>query len=175
MVEALTLQRLNDADDAGFVALLAGIYEHSPWVAERAASRRPFATLAQLKRSLVEAVTEAPREERLALLRAHPELAGKAMVAKALTAESSHEQGKAGLTACTPDEYATLQRLNAAYNEKFGFPFMIFVRGHTKEGIFFYLDRWQQTDPSTDEELHNAMTQVWGITRSRVQRKVSGS
>jgi len=135
MVEALTLQRLNDADDAGFVALLAGIYEHSPWVAERAASRRPFATLAQLKRSLVEAVTEAPREERLALLRAHPELAGKAMVAKALTAESSHEQGKAGLTACTPDEYATLQRLNAAYNEKFGFPFMLAVRGPRGDGL----------------------------------------
>ena len=135
MAEALTLQRLNDADDAGFVALLAGIYEHSPWVAERAASRRPFATLAQLKRSLVEAVTEAPREDRLALLRAHPELAGKAMVAKALTAESSHEQGKAGLTACTPDEYATLQRLNAAYNEKFGFPFMLAVRGPRGDGL----------------------------------------
>ena len=135
MAEPLTLERLNAADDAGFVALLDGIYEHSPWVAERAASRRPFATLAQLKRALVETLAEASRDERLALLRAHPELAGKAMIAKALTAESTHEQGKAGLTQCTAEEFATLQRLNAAYNEKFGFPFMLAVRGPRGDGL----------------------------------------
>jgi N-carbamoyl-L-amino-acid hydrolase len=135
MAEPLTLERLNAADDAGFVALLDGIYEHSPWVAERTAARRPFATLAQLKRALVETVSRASRDERLALLRAHPELAGKAMVAKALTAESTHEQGKAGLTQCTAEEFATLQRLNAAYNEKFGFPFMLAVRGPRGDGL----------------------------------------
>ena len=131
----MTLQRLNAADAAGFVALLDGIYEHSPWVAERAAPRRPFATLAQLKRALVETLAEASRDERLALLRAHPELAGKAMIAKSLTAESTHEQGKAGLTQCTAEEFATLQRLNAAYNEKFGFPFMLAVRGPRGDGL----------------------------------------
>ena len=115
--ELLTLERLNAADDAGVVALLDGIYERSPWVGERTAPRRPFATLAQLKRALVETVREASRDERLALLRAHPELAGKAMIARSLTAESTHEQGKAGLTQCTAEEFATLQRLNAATNE----------------------------------------------------------
>src|SRR6185295_17521239 len=135
MAEPLTLERLNAADDAGVAALLDGIYEHSPWIAERTAARRPFATLAQLKRALVETVREASRDERLALLRAHPELAGKAMVAKTMTAESTHEQGKAGLTQCTAEEFATLQRLNAAYNGKFGFPFMLAVRGPRGDGL----------------------------------------
>jgi len=135
VAEPLTLERLNAADAAGFVALLDGIYEHSPWIAERAASRRPFATLAQLKRALVETLAEASRDERLALLRAHPELAGKAMIAKAMTAESTDEQGKAGLTQCTAEEFATLQRLNTAYKEKFGFPFMLAVRGPRGDGL----------------------------------------
>ena len=135
MTGPLTLALLNAASEAAFGVLLAGIYEHSPWVAERAASRRPFATLAQLKRGLVETLAEASRDERLALLRAHPELAGKAMIAKAMTAESTHEQGKAGLTQCTAAEFATLQRLNAAYNEKFGFPFMLAVRGPRGDGL----------------------------------------
>ncbi len=135
MTRRLTLAQVNDATRGDFVALLSGTYEHSPWVAERAFARRPFATLAHLKRALVEAVAESSREQRLALLRAHPELAGKAMVAKALTAESTHEQGKAGLSQCTADEFATIQRLNAAYNAKFGFPFMLAVRGPRGEGL----------------------------------------
>jgi len=135
MTEPLTLERLNAADDAGFVALLEGIYEHSPWVAERAAARRPFSTLAQLKRALVETLSAASRDERLVLLRAHPELAGKAMIARTMTAESAHEQGKTGLTQCTSEEFSTLQRLNAAYNEKFGFPFMLAVRGPRGDGL----------------------------------------
>ncbi|MEO6362982.1 MAG: 2-oxo-4-hydroxy-4-carboxy-5-ureidoimidazoline decarboxylase [Caldimonas sp.] len=135
MNEPLSLEALNAAPQAGFVALLAGTYEHSPWVAERAWAKRPFTTLASLKRSLVEAVAEASRDERLALLRRHPELAGKAMVAKTLTAESSGEQSTAGLTHCTAEEFATLQRLNAAYNAKFGFPFMLAVRGPRGSGL----------------------------------------
>ncbi|MGZ5714762.1 MAG: 2-oxo-4-hydroxy-4-carboxy-5-ureidoimidazoline decarboxylase [Caldimonas sp.] len=135
MARNLTLEQVNAASEAEFGALLAGIYEHSPWVAVRAASRRPFATLARLKRALVEVLDAASHDERLALLRAHPELAGKAMIAKAMTAESAHEQGQAGLTACTPDEFATLQRLNSAYNDKFGFPFMLAVRGPRGDGL----------------------------------------
>src|SRR5215204_566700 len=113
--EVLTLARLNGAPHKDFVALLAGIYEHSPWVSERAWPRGPFPTLAQLKRTLVEVVTEAERDEQLALLRSHPELAGKAMAAGTMTAESSHEQGRVGLTACTPAELARIAKLNAAY------------------------------------------------------------
>ena len=126
---------LNASSHKDFVALLAGTYERSPWIAERAWPRGPFASLAQLKRTLVEVVSEAGRDEQLALLRSHPELAGKAMVAGTMTAESSHEQGRVGLTACTADELATIARLNAAYRKRFGFPFMLAVRGPRGDGL----------------------------------------
>ena len=132
---AAALARLNAADEAGFVALLDGVYEHSPWIARRAAAARPFVSLAHLKRALVEAVRAASRDEQLALIRAHPELAGRAMVARTLTAESTTEQNKAGLTACTPEEFDTLQRLNTAYNATFGFPFILAVRGGRGTGL----------------------------------------
>jgi N-carbamoyl-L-amino-acid hydrolase len=131
----LTLETLNAADEAHFTALLDGVYEHSPWIAQRAWARRPFATLAQLKRGLVEAVRDASRDEQLGLIRAHPELAGKAMVSKSLTAESTNEQNKAGLTNCTPEEFATIQKLNADYNARFGFPFILAVRGPRGLGL----------------------------------------
>lgn len=132
---APTLEQLNAADVAAFVALLDGTYEHSPWIAERAAAARPFASLAQLKHALAQVVTAATLDEQLGLIRAHPELAGKAMVAKALTAESTHEQSKAGLTDCTPEEFARIQRLNADYNAKFGWPFILAVRGPRGQGL----------------------------------------
>jgi N-carbamoyl-L-amino-acid hydrolase len=135
MAAMLTLEALNAAAPEAFGELLAGIYEHSPWVASAAEPHRPFASLAQLKRVLFEAVAAASRDDRLALLRAHPELAGKAMVAKRLTPESTHEQGRAGLAQCTAEELATLQRRNAAYQEKFGFPFILAVRGPRGDGL----------------------------------------
>jgi N-carbamoyl-L-amino-acid hydrolase len=131
----LTLDQLNAATPAQFTALLDGTYEHSPWIAERAAARRPFHSLAQLKLALVQVVREAGLDAQVALIRAHPELAGKAMVAQTLTAESTNEQGKAGLTSCTPDEFATLQQLNADYNARFGFPFILAVRGPRGLGL----------------------------------------
>jgi N-carbamoyl-L-amino-acid hydrolase len=135
MSEPLTLEQLNAASQEAFTALLDGIYEHSPWIAAEAWQTRPWATLAQLKRALVEAVRRAAPEARLALVRAHPELAGKAMVANDLTAESTDEQGRAGLTDCTPEEFARLQELNAAYDAKFGFPFVLAVRGPRGAGL----------------------------------------
>ncbi len=132
---ALTLAQLNAAAPADFVALLAGTYEHSPWVAEEAAAMRPFASLAQLKHALASVVRAASREKQVALLRAHPELAGRAMVAKTLTAESTDEQSRAGLTACTPAEFERLQMLNVAYNTKFGWPFIVAVRGPRGSGL----------------------------------------
>jgi beta-ureidopropionase / N-carbamoyl-L-amino-acid hydrolase len=116
----LTLEQINAATPSELAALLEGTYEHSPWIAAQAMSRRPFATLSQLKLALVEVVRLASGEAQLELIRAHPELAGKAMVSKTLTAESTHEQGKAGLTDCTPTEFARIQQLNADYNAKFG-------------------------------------------------------
>jgi len=132
---ALTLEQLNSASQAEFTALLDGTYEHSPWVAAAAWAKRPFASLAQLKLALVEVLREAGTEAQLKLMRAHPELAGKAMVSKTLTAESSNEQGKAGLTDCTAEEFAKIQALNADYNAKFGFPFMLAVRGPRGTGL----------------------------------------
>ena len=131
----LTIEQLNAATPAEFVALLDGTYEHSPWIAERAAALRPFASLAALKHALVTVVRDAGTEPQLALIRAHPELAGKAMVSKTLTAESTNEQGRAGLTDCTPEEFARLQQLNADYNAKFGFPFILAVRGPRGLGL----------------------------------------
>ena len=135
MVVPLSLEQLNAASATDAAALLAGTYEHSPWVVEAALKSRPCASLAQLKLALVEAVRQAGRERQVALVRAHPELAGKAMVGKTLTAESTDEQDRAGLTACTAEEYARLQRLNAAYNAKFGFPFVLAVRGPRGQGL----------------------------------------
>jgi N-carbamoyl-L-amino-acid hydrolase len=136
MTMPITLDQLNAAGTReAFAALLDGTYEHSPWIAERAFDARPFASLAALKLALVQAVRDAGRDAQLALIRAHPELAGKAMVSKTLTAESTHEQGRAGLTECTPDEFALIQRLNADYNTKFGFPFILAVRGPRGTGL----------------------------------------
>ncbi len=131
----LTLQQLNAATVAEFTALLDGTYEHSPWIAERAAASRPFSSLAELKLALVQVVRECGDDAQLKLIRAHPELAGKAMVAKTLTAESTHEQGKAGLADCTPQEFARIAQLNADYNAKFGFPFILAVRGPRGLGL----------------------------------------
>ncbi|MDP3611812.1 MAG: 2-oxo-4-hydroxy-4-carboxy-5-ureidoimidazoline decarboxylase, partial [Rubrivivax sp.] len=131
----LTLEQINSASATEFVALLDGTYEHSPWVAEGAASQRPFASLAALKLALVNSVRGIGREAQLKLIRAHPELAGKAMVSQTLTAESTNEQGKAGLTDCTPDEFLRIQQLNAAYKNKFGWPFILAVRGPRGLGL----------------------------------------
>ncbi len=131
----LTLDQINNATLDACVALLDGTYEHSPWIVQRAAVLRPFASLVQLKLTLAQVVRDAGRDAQLALIRAHPELAGKAMVSKTLTAESTNEQGKAGLTDCTPAEFARIQQLNADYNAKFGFPFILAVRGPRGAGL----------------------------------------
>lgn len=131
----ITLASLNTLPPAAFAAALNGIYEHSPWIPERASARRPFAGAASLKLALQEAVNAASDEERLALLRAHPELAGKAATAGELTAESTSEQVASNLHLCSPGEYARLHRLNADYNAKFGFPFILAVKGPTGRGL----------------------------------------
>jgi N-carbamoyl-L-amino-acid hydrolase len=131
----LTLDQLNSASLQEAANLLDGLYEHSPWIAEQALHERPFRTLAHLKHAMTEVLQHAGREAQLALIRAHPELAGKAMVSKTLTAESTNEQTKAGLTDCTPEEYAHIQQLNADYNAKFGWPFILAVRGPRGVGL----------------------------------------
>ena len=131
----ITLDQLNRATLAEAAQMLDGLYEHSPWIAQQALAQRPFASLAALKHAMVSVLAHAGVGAQLALIRAHPELAGKAMVSKALTAESTNEQTRAGLTDCTPEEFDHIQQLNARYNAKFGFPFILAVRGPRGTGL----------------------------------------
>ena len=170
----LKLEQINAASVAQFVELLDGAYEHSPWIAERAALLRPFASLVQLKLSLAQVVREADRELQLGLIRAHPELAGKAMVSKTLTAESTNEQSKAGLTDCTPAEFAKIQQLNANYNAKFGFPFILAVRGPrglglTKAEIIATFERRLDNHPAF--ELAECLRNIHRIAEIRLDDK----
>ncbi len=142
----MTLDEVNALDPAAFTAALGSIYEHSPWVAAAAASRRPFATRDDLAEAMAAAVAGAGEARQLALIRAHPELAGKAMVANALTADSSDEQSGAGLTRCTPAEFARLTELNARYNAKFGFPFILAVKGLDRAGVIAEFARRVEND-----------------------------
>ena len=169
-----TMEQLNAADRAGFVRLLDGTYEHSPWIAEAAWARRPFGSLAQLKLALVEVVRAAGVEAQLGLIRAHPELAGKAMASQTLTAESTHEQGKAGLTACAPGELAKIRQLNASYQAKFGFPFILAVRGPRglglgKAEIIATFERRLESHP--DFERAECLRQIHRIAEIRLNDK----
>ncbi|HYF41774.1 MAG TPA: 2-oxo-4-hydroxy-4-carboxy-5-ureidoimidazoline decarboxylase [Ramlibacter sp.] len=170
----LTLDQLNAAEPAQAVALLDGIYEHSPWIAQAALKRRPFASLAQLKHAMASAVAEAGHEPQLALIRAHPELAGKAMVSKSLTTESSQEQSRAGLTDCTPAEFDKLQKLNAGYNAKFGFPFILAVRGPRGTGLTRteIIDTFERRlDNPPDFELAECLRNIHRIAEIRLNDK----
>lgn len=165
------LSTLNAAAPDEFVRLLEGTYEHSPWIARRAAAHRPFASLAALKAALARVVREASREEQLSLVRAHPELAGKAMVARTLTAESTREQQTAGLTHCTPGEFETLQRLNAEYNRRFGWPFILAVRGPRGTGLSRreIIDEFQRrVGEHPDVELAECLRQIHRIAELRL-------
>jgi N-carbamoyl-L-amino-acid hydrolase len=166
-----TIATLNACEAAGFVEALRGIYEHSPWIAARAAQARPFASLAALKRALQSVVDAASIDEQLALLRAHPELAGKAAIAGALTAESTSEQASSGLDRCTPTEYAQLHALNADYNARFGFPFILAVKGPTGQGlsrqaIIATFER--RIGNARGDELREALRQVHRIAEIRL-------
>ena len=130
-----TLAELNAANQTEFTDLLDGVYEHSPWIAQRTWAARPFSTLAALKTALVQTVRQASRDEQLGLIRAHPELAGKAAVADELTAESTQEQARAGLSHYTPEEFARITALNAEYTARFGWPFILAVRGPRGAGL----------------------------------------
>ena len=171
----LSLNQLNAADPHEFAVLLEGVYEHSPWIAAAAWHQRPFGSIAALKRAMVQAVREAGQERQLALLRAHPELAGRAMVARTLTEESRGEQGSAGLTACTPEEFARLQQLNAEYQARFGWPFILAVRGPRGTGlgrtqIIDTFARRLQAHPQ--DEFAECLRQVHRIAEIRLSEKL---
>ncbi|KQP19573.1 2-oxo-4-hydroxy-4-carboxy-5-ureidoimidazoline decarboxylase [Pseudorhodoferax sp. Leaf267] len=174
----LTLEQINAATQPEFTALLEGTYEHSPWVAEAAWAARPFASLAALKQALAQAVRDAGRERQLGLIRAHPELAGKAMAANTLTAESTNEQNKAGLTNCTPEEMALISGLNTAYLARFDFPFILPVRGPrgtglNKQQIIATVQRRLENHP--DYEFAEALRAIHRIAEIRLDDKFGHS
>ena len=170
----LTLDQLNTAPMAAVLQQLDGLYEHSPWIAAQALQQRPFASLAHFKHALAKTVTDAGREAQLALVRAHPELASRAAVRQSLTAESNAEQSQAGLTQCSPEEFEQLQQLNRAYKDRFGFPFMLAVRGPrgtglTRQTIIATLERRLHHHVSV--ELPEALRNVHRVAELRLNDK----
>ena len=166
------LDQLNAMDRAGFVAVLGGIYESAPWVAERAWSARPFATVADLCAALQAAVAEAGAAEQLALIRSHPELAGKVARAGDMTAESRREQGGLGLDRLGDADFARFERLNAAYRGRFAFPFVVCVRRHTRDSVLDQFERRLGHGP--DEERAAALAEIGHIARLRLVDAVEG-
>lgn len=171
LMPQVELQALNAAPQAEFMATLGGIYEHTPWVAEVAFAARPFGNLADLHAAMVRAVREAGEDRRLALVRGHPDLAGKTARAGTLTPESAAEQAGAGLDRLTEAEYATFHRLNDAYKARFGFPFVICVRRHGRESILRAFER--RLANARPVELETALEEIARIAALRLDEKVA--
>ena len=154
-------------DRTAFVARYGSLFEHSPWVAEDAWSKGPFDDREALAQGLEHAMYAAPRERQLALIRAHPDLAGRAAVEGTLTASSQREQAAAGLDRLTPAEYETFTRTNAAYRERFGFPFVVCAREHTKDSILRTAAERLANPPDTEIEV--ALGEIAKIARLRLE------
>ena len=168
----LTLDTLNTLPPAGFAAALSGIFEHAPWVAEAAASARPFATVAALHDAMMAATMAAPADRLLAFVAGHPELASKVARAGQMTRESVAEQGSLGLDRLSDAEFATFERLNAAYRRRFGFPFIVCVRRHTRDSILAEFD--ERSTLSEQQEFARALDEIGHITRLRLVAAVEG-
>ena len=164
---------INAMDRAAFVQKFGGIFENSPWVAEKAWEKRPFANLDDMHAAMVAVARYAPAAMQLALLQSHPDLAGKEAEAGTMTASSVAEQASARLNALSHAEMMQMSELNAAYKKKFGFPFIIAVRMHTKEGILFEFNRRLQNDTQT--EFANDLQNVYIITRLRLNKLLDAS
>ncbi len=163
---------LNRAAPADFHAAVGDTFELAPWVAEAVVGQRPFATVTALHEAMMGAVRAAPRERQLEFVCGHPDLAGKAARAGALTAESRHEQASVGLDTLSEEEFARFHRLNDAYKAKFGFPFIVCVRRHTRDSILNQFERRLRHDAAT--EFATALQEIAFITRLRIAAKVTG-
>src|SRR5688572_16938285 len=163
----MTLKELNEKDRDAFVAALGWIFEESPWVAERAWEQRPFATLDALHNAMTSVVAATSEEQQVALLRAHPDLGARAKMSDA----SGREQAGAGLDSLTREELDRLRALNAAYREKFGFPFLFAVKSSTKTDVLNALER--RLTSTRDIERQEALRQVYRIARFRLEETVT--
>ena len=169
----MALASLNAADEAGFMAALRDVYEHAPWVAQAALKQRPFATLVALHAAMMDAVRAAPPEQRLTLIKGHPDLAGKAARAGTMTVESKAEQASAGLDRLAEAEFAQFHRLNDAYREKFGMPFIICVRRHSKDSILQQFERRLQNTMSAETET--ALGEIVRIAALRLDQRIEAA
>ncbi|MGH6905922.1 MAG: 2-oxo-4-hydroxy-4-carboxy-5-ureidoimidazoline decarboxylase [Geminicoccaceae bacterium] len=149
-----------------FVEQFGGVFEHAPWVAEDAYRAGPFATVEALHGAMVDAMRQAPREKQLALIRAHPDLAGRAAVRGGLSAASSAEQASAGLDQCTPAEFERFRALNDKYRRKFHFPFIMAVKGKGRAQILAAFER--RLNNSAQVEFEEALDQIAEIARLRL-------
>lgn len=166
-----TLDALNAATRERFVADLGGLFEHSPWVAERAADERPFASVDALHGAFVTAVVSAPRAAQLELIRAHPELAGREASAGTLTESSTSEQSRLGFDRLERSELEHMNRLNRAYRERFGFPCIVALAKHaTRASVQAEMQRRLENDEDT--EIRNALGEIAAITRARLSKMI---
>lgn len=162
----LSLKLLNSMNRTGFTTALGFAFELSPWVVERAWDERPYASVEAMHEAMMGVLRAASLADKLALIRAHPELASKAAIAKQLTAESNAEQASAGLDRLTPEEFARFHQLNAAYRQRFGFPFIICVRLNDKASILRAMEARAANDEAT--EIAEAITQIGLISKLRL-------
>jgi 2-oxo-4-hydroxy-4-carboxy-5-ureidoimidazoline decarboxylase len=167
----MTLDDLNRCPHDAFTAALGGLFEHSPWVAERVVVLRPFASADALHAAMCQAVAGAGEALQMALIRAHPQLAGKAAIRGELTESSTNEQRGAGLDQCTPEEFAEITRLNADYDGRFGFPFILAVKGHTRSSILANMRA--RIGHDRDAEVAEALKQIERIARFRLEALLS--
>ena len=168
---SLTLEDLSDMPRAEFTACLGDIFEHSPWIAEQAWEARPFADVQALHSAMLAAVEAAGPQRQLALIAAHPELAGKEAARGTLTHDSTQEQRGAGLDQCSAEELQRLRGLNAAYRERLGFPFVIAVKGLDRYQIMAAMEERLQRD--RDTELRACLREIGKIARLRLQARFS--
>jgi 2-oxo-4-hydroxy-4-carboxy-5-ureidoimidazoline decarboxylase len=169
----LSLDGLNKATPKEFAAALGDIFEHSPWVAERVAAKRPFASVRALLDAMTDAVKSASKEEQSTLLRAHPDLAGKAARAKRLTKDSTAEQASAGLDQLSEREFESFQGFNTNYQKKHGIPFIVCVRRHTKDSILKQFEK--RIGNNSALEFETALLEVFRIAALRIDQKIENA
>jgi 2-oxo-4-hydroxy-4-carboxy-5-ureidoimidazoline decarboxylase len=165
----VALASLNGADLPGFLALLGGVFERSPWVAECAHGHRPFASTEAVHGAMMRCVREAPALRQLALIRAHPELAGREASEGALSADSSGEQERLGFTALSHEDFERMQDINRRYRAKFGFPCIVALALHAgRDSVIEEMER--RIGNTHEQERHTALEQIGHITRARLRR-----
>src|SRR5476649_2048159 len=166
-----SLSDLNACSKTDFVAALANIFEYSPWLAEKVADARPFAGVKQLFAAMKAVVDQASPELRLSLIRAHPDLANKTQRAAGLTAEPNAEQNSVGLDRLSDAEYAAFERVNNAYRAKFGFPYIVCVRRHSKDSILRDFERRLPNDATA--ETQKSVEEICRIAALRLDQLVA--